>query len=520
MEGRALEARDLLPIREVTVLEDRALVRRAGRLQVQPGRNRWTVSGVAPVMLDKSVQGEVTRGTARLADVRVVRERAWVDDLKPEDVRLLDDEIKLAQRRVDTLTEEQGRREHELGALRALRAAVLHELQTDAAWGRPIGPEQHASFDTVSNKQRALYERVATAGLELTRAQQDLSRLAARRAAAERPTEKRVARLDLDVEASEAEAVELELSYVVANACWRPRHRAQLNEAESSVHLQTEAVVWQNTGEDWLAAALSLSTDRPSLGSQPPTLETDWLTTIRKGALVVETRSEEIEQAGLGAADRKRSADLPGIDDGGEAQHLRAAHPVDVPSDGRPHAIPIASFSSQAEVELVAAPELVPAAITKTTFVHAGTRPLLPGPVELVRGGGNVGRTTLHFIAPKEKLALGWGPDSAVRIHREVESLKDESSLLSAWTTRTHDVKLRLSNLGPYAKTIVVKERVPISEIDKVQVSTVPKETTGEREPDAHGIVTWRVELPPFGRQLLKLRVVTRRHSDVAGASG
>lgn len=506
-----------IPIREVTVLEDRALIRRSGKLTVEAGRNRLTIVGVAPVLLDKSVQGDVTNGTARITDVRAVRERALVDDLKPEDLRILDEEIRLAQRHVDALGEDHTLLEQEIGTHRSLRAAVLHELQTDAAWGREINAERQSGFDTVSDKQRALHQRQAVATLELKRAQQSLGRLVARRAAADRPSSRRLARLDLDIEASESGEVEVELSYVVANACWRPRHRAVLNETDALVSVQTEAIVWQNTGEDWTGASLSLSTERPTLGTEPPALDVDWLATVRKGALVVETRSEEIEQAGLGAAERKRSADLPGIDDGGEAQHIRAPHPVDIPSDGRPHAVPIAAFSTKAEVEIVAAPELVLAAITKTSFAHAGTRPLLAGPVELVKGGGNVGRTTIGFIAPKEKLALGWGPDNAIRVHREVEALKDESSMLSSWVTKTHDVRVRLSNLGPYAKTIVVKERVPVSEIDKVQIATVPKETTGEKEPDAHGIVTWRVELPPFGRQQIKLRVVTRRHSDVAG---
>lgn len=506
-----------LPIREVTVLEDRALIRRSAKLVVAAGRNRFTVAGVAPVLLDKSVQGDVMGGSARVTDVRVVRVRALVDDLKPEDLRLLDEEVRLAQRNVEAMAEDLAILEQEIVTFRALQAAVLHELQADAAWGRLINAERQSGFDSVSEKQRALHGRQAASTLELQRAQQSLGRLVARRAAAERPSSRRIAQLDLDIEATEAGEVEVELSYVVANACWRPRHRAVLSETEGLVSLHTEAIVWQNTGEDWGRVSLALSTERASLGTEPPALEADWLSTVRKGALVVETRSEEIEQAGLGAVERKRSADLPGIDDGGDAQHIRAPQPVEIPSDGRPHAVSVASFSSKAEVELVAAPELSLAAITKTSFAHAGTQPLLAGPVELVKGGGNVGRTSIGFIAPKEKMAIGWGPDNAIRVHREVEALKDESSILSSWVTQTHDVRVRLSNLGPYAKTIVVKERVPVSEIDKLQVTTVPKETTGEKEPDAHGIVSWRVELPPFGRHQLKLRVVTRRHSDVAG---
>src|SRR5262249_24865544 len=156
----------------------------------------------------------------------------------------------------------------------------------------------------------------------------------------------------------------------------------------------TEAVIWQNTGEDWRSVDVSLSTERPSLGAEPPRLEDDALSVTRKGALVVETREQQIEQAGLGAAapggaaasgERPRSEGGPGTEDGGAALSLGGAPPADVASDSRPCAVPLFTFQSKVDIQLEAAPELACAVLTKTTFENTSGRPLLAGPVELVR---------------------------------------------------------------------------------------------------------------------------------------
>ena len=107
------------------------------------------------------------------------------------------------------------------------------------------------------------------------------------------------------------------------------------------VRWTAQACVWQNTGEDWDKAQLHFSTQRPSLGVEPPALRTDRLAVRRKReVLQVQTRQQKVERAGLGRGDGSGGApaepEVPGIDDGGEVLTLPGQHPVTVPSDGRP----------------------------------------------------------------------------------------------------------------------------------------------------------------------------------------
>ncbi len=502
-----------LPVASVVVLEDRAQVTRAGRAAVSAGRSRLVVQGVAPVAVDKSVRASSTTEGATIVDVRIVRTPVFVSTDE------LDAEIRRLREVVEEHEGRMRRLHREAYDTDRLLVSFLDEVAEDAAWARAMTAEKRAAYEELVRRSRHLAEKAARHAADLEEEKLALARKIERRRATERPDGLVGARLEIDLEADVAGEADIDVSYVVPNACWRPRHRVTLSEAPPGVSVETEAVVWQNTGEDWAKVQLSLSTERASLGAAIPKLETDRLSTKKKGALVVQTREQQIEEAGLGGGGVaiRKTEEMPGIEDGGEALLLRAEVAADVPSDGRPHAVPIASFQSPADVELVVMAELAQAAITKTTFSSSSKRPLLAGPVDLVRRGGAAGRARVGFIAPGEKVAIGWGPEPTIRVFREVEPLKDETNLLGSWHTQTHDVRVRVVNLGSRPTVVTVKERVPVSEIDKVKIEVVAKETTDGAQPDESGILSWKLALGPYANKTVSLRVVTRRHADVVG---
>src|SRR5690606_39805233 len=89
MTTTTLEPR-ALPIDEVTVLEDRALVQRRGTLDLPPGSTTFRLEGVAPALVDKSLSAIVVEPTdVRVLAVRVERRRVTEDHEAPEELALL-----------------------------------------------------------------------------------------------------------------------------------------------------------------------------------------------------------------------------------------------------------------------------------------------------------------------------------------------------------------------------------------------------------------------------------------------
>ena len=499
----------------VTVLEDRAMVTRCGTIALEKGTTRLFVRGVAPVLADRTLTARSNAGV--IHDVRARRRERILAEAKPDEVRRLDEEIDAIVSNIDSLSakgEAGGAQARRLGESSEL---AVRELAEDAANGQLDGKAWRETFARTSARARELETEIVALRFEIEELGASLQRKRERRSALLDAGTEIEALIELDVGASEAGEHTITLSYLVPCACWRPRHTATLSGDDNRIHFECDATVWQSTGEPWNDAEIILSTERPSLGASPPLLASDVLHVTKKNpVLFVETREQKIEEAGLDAVESAEG--LPGIDDGGEVRTLGARERTSIRSDGRPHRVPLFSFETEAKAELMAMPELTACVILRTEQPNRAPHPILAGPVELVRRGGAAGRTSVLYVAAGEPFALGWGPDSALRVQRSIENLPTESTLMGAWTTITEDVEIRLSNLGGDAKRVTVKERVLVSELEKIQVSVLEKHTTGGQRPDENGFVTWTVALGPHGRTKLALRKVVKRHSDVAGS--
>jgi uncharacterized protein (TIGR02231 family) len=498
------------PVDEVTLLEDRARVVRRGTIELAAGLHSIAVEGVAPVLADKTLSARIPVG--RVHDVRVVREPRLLPADRDEDIRELEAQMEALREAQQAVMQRITRIDTALALLETAGARTVAEIAEDASWSRD-GADWDARIAEIEEREAALrFERIELGrkGIDHRR---ELLRLDRRRAVLIQPGTDRRAIVLVDLEVEEDVAIELEVEYVTPCACWRPYHRAEL--ANDRVRFESDGCVWQNTGEDWDGVRLRFSTERPSLGAEPPRLVTDMLFVQKKTeGLRVERRAAAIENAGLG---RGASSELPGIDDAGQALEIAAPSRASIPSDGRPHRVLLTSFESDAEVSLFCVPELTPAVLEKSVQTHRGKHPILAGPVDLVREGGIIGRTALLFVACGERFELGWGPDRALRVHREAEEIDRDTNLLKSWHSVTYRVRDRFSNLGGDLKKISVVERVPVSELEKVKIDVDPEHTSSGAAPDGDGMVRFTLDLAPFAQGTLELRYAVRRHADVSG---
>jgi uncharacterized protein (TIGR02231 family) len=516
-----------LPIASVTLLEDRAVIVRRGAVALESADERVRIERIAPVVADKTVSVRVVEGAGvRVIDARV-RRRAVVrlrgeggaelgEAAGPEEVAAMRGDLGRQREelevQVDRLRAEHDHIARQAASLDQVAQLTLADLAVDASWGVEIDAERARVVDDIAAEERALPPRLVEVEREIERASRAMARLDARIAVLDGPDAEERADLEVDLTGAAGAACELRAEYVVPGACWRPWHSARLD-GSASVEFATDACVWQNTGEDWRDVELAFSTERASLGALPPRLSSDVLRVTRKTELVVQIREQEIDTAGLGGetGGKRAASELPGIDDGGQPVTLRASGRSSVPSDGRPYRVRLATFTSEAETELISFPELAPAVLLRSTQHNRGAAPLLAGPVDLLRSSGLVGRTSILFIAPGEKFELGWGPEADLRVSREVEELDEKSRMLGTRNERDTIVRVRLSNLGATPRKVAITERVPVSELEKIRIDVDLDHTTGRRRPDEHGFLRWTVDLPAFGHDTVDLRWQLRK---------
>ncbi|MEU5636595.1 mucoidy inhibitor MuiA family protein [Streptomyces rishiriensis] len=497
-----------LPVTAVTCLEDRAHVERTAELALEAGVQRLRLGPVSALAVDRTLHAELTAPhAATVLDVRIVR------SMRPRGPRPCDDDSALRRRlkELETELEDLGRRRDRLltrlDVVGRLAADLLREIGEGAGFGESEGPRWHRELDRVDAERASHDERLRAVDARSAALNAELAEIRRVMELAEEEPAELIGHIELTVEATAAGPAGLRLSHLTPCALWRPVYRAVLD--GDSLTLETDATVWQRTGEDWSDVRLTLSTARSAAATGPPRLGEDRLTlqdrsSAERRTVDVELREEDVADLGptpvLG---------LPGVDDGGEVRVLSAPAPVSVPADGRAHRVPLSAFTTTAGIEYACAPELSPLVTQVVRFDNLSGHALLAGPVDLVRHSGFSGRGALEFTAPGAPAELAYGSRDDHRVTRRTEETRDTSAITQR-TLVTRTVRLHLSRFSTPGEhgdqTVVLRERIPVSEVSAVQ--TRVREDACSPAPDtvdADGIARWNLVLPPGGRRTVTL---------------
>lgn len=498
-----------VPIVSVIVFEDRAQITRQGAVP-REGTRSITIDGVSPLAVERTIETVAPAGST----VTQVRLRRWLDTETTDrvtddpDLRAASEDALVAttscRRRVDQL-------ESEVASLQTLRDLTIEELAVAANEAPLDGEHADQQLATIRAHEQRTRERLTEALAEARAARRTYDDLRVRVDAAHAVGSVWRAALDVDLEPADPDApgsdAMLTVRYVVPNAAWRPAHVATRTVDGAAVSVRSEAVVWQATEERWEDVHLVLSTARTSAATEPPAVEDDVLRLVESGR-DIEIEWREADDA-LGTT--PVFAELPSVDDGGEPRRLAAEGRVTIAADGLPNRVPVGSFSAPATSDLVCRPERAAAVHRRTRQVNEQAAPLLAGPVLLVEHGGVIGWTTTPYVGPHERFELGWGPEVALVVDRRVES-RDDAGITGASAT-DHRVRVQLHNNGTTAQVIEVVERVPVSEIDRVQIDVA--EVQPPVRPDADGLVHWNITVEPRGAATLTVAYSVRRHRSV-----
>lgn len=479
---------------KLTFFEDRAQVRRSQRFQVQQGRSTLVWSELSPVLDDASVQVRCLLPDVQVLATRIKRQVCSQEESVSErclrELRNCEAECRQVAGELEVVQV----RARELSALFPQWLGAL--LQS----GR-VEPEV---WDEDYGQLVAEWEQTLAHQLDLERRQSELhEELASRRLRAEAVREPRhEARLEILVESPRQGEAEFQLSYRTPCALWRPEHTARL--ADGQVELSMVGVLWQNTGETWQQAQAELSTARPSQPAAAPALRDDVLTLRpkteeEKKNVLVAVREQAIGDAGLGAGE------MPGVDDGGEVLCFALGEPADLPSDGRPVRVPIATTTLPCAVTRIAYPELSEGVYVRARLNHDGFGrgwPLLAGPARLTSGQVLVGRAGVDLVMPGEIFELGFGLDDRLRVRR-AQQVQRETVPVIGTQKLTFSVTVTVSNLSNETVTLLVRERIPVSELpDLIKVVWLQPR---ELQPDDDGFLEWPLEMAPNSHREVQL---------------
>ncbi len=515
-------------ITKVTVYSDRALVTREATV---------ALSAEPTVFRFKKLPGWVDEGSVRASTsvgkiVDVTVERRFLARSTDEGFRKVELQHKALLQKMQALDDELKILDAQQEHVESIKVFSLEKLSQDA-------PMRDIKVDTYGQVIDFVSDTLRKTAAARRKVQAERELLAPDVEASSRNLEelRRLTKLEettvlVTVQGSAAASAKLSLSYATPGATWEPVHEVRASASDpDSVELASFATVTQTTGEDWNHAELSFSTQSSSDSDRIPELEmlalgkvqdTSRSTTRRISSFSSAQKKYEEQNRHwnrMNQAPSQRVSELErfeqtyssnleyfervqtktveifqGLQKRGTTAHFTAKDPAIVRSDGRPIRLRIGSSRIKARRDIIAAPEESLNAAVTLQMTNKTNQPLLPGSVARYQDGAFLGMTDIDFVAKDEDFSVFFSVADHIKLTRELDR-KQSSLVRNARNRMQLSFVSTVKNLSDRKITIVLAERIPISENTDIRVSNV--RIAPNEKPDVKGIVRWTLNLAP-----------------------
>ncbi|EAY29226.1 mucoidy inhibitor MuiA family protein [Microscilla marina] len=320
------------------------------------------------------------------------------------------------------------------------------------------------------------------------------------------------------VEATQETSLALELSYVVYNASWRPVYDLRVSTQDKRMHITYNAIVEQNTGENWNDTLLKLSTAQPQISGQQPSLS-PWRINLfvpkpppapAPGAARGMSNMIEAPMAQMYTSELDTGALMDELEEemvmakptsavetGATSVFFSVSGKHTVKSDGTEHRVTIMIEDFSAHFRYSTVPKLSPYAYLKAKVRNETAYPFLAGSANVFLDNNFVSTTNMEAVAPTEEFWTFLGIDQGFKIeHKFLKKYeKQEGGIFSKKTQNiVYEYLIEIKNNKTTQEEIVVWDQLPISGNDEIKVHLLEptyKEDSDKVKKNEYEYIEW-----------------------------
>lgn len=294
---------------------------------------------------------------------------------------------------------------------------------------------------------------------------------------------------------------DVRISYQVSGPGWQPNYRATLDSAASEVVMVRQALIAQNSGEDWSNVTLRLSTGQPRalVAGQPPR---PWLLDLSEPQPEAQAQERYAPMAVMAAPAtlakaRTRAEPLFEV---AELQSMYTTEfevpvRVSLPSDGRKITVQL----GQQKIGVKQRVQVIPRQDTTAFLIASAARPQgvwLPGAIQLYRDGSYVGAT--HWNPQNsEQLELPFGRDDLVQVNvAHNKSVSGSAGIIGSRRDRQITDTYTVTSRHRQPVDFLLLEPSPVSNHKDLKVEkTFSPHADTESWEDKNGVAAWQTTL-------------------------
>ena len=312
---------------------------------------------------------------------------------------------------------------------------------------------------------------------------------------------------------------EIKLAYFTQNASWSPYYDLRADSTKDPVKIQSKAMVYQHTGEDWTDVMLTLSTGNPSLSGTIPEL-CPWYLDFN-----VPMRMSNFQSSGFNAPAAKRSMmDMkeevccdamcneyaaPEPEAVFQNENLTSIEyalqtPYSIETSGNGRSVEIGSYELPAKFVYKSVRKL-----EKDVFLVAEISEweginLLEGKANVFFEGKYVGEAYIDPRKASEEMVVSLGRDKNVIVTRVRGKDFVSKSAFGSNAKASREWVLTARNLKKQSVTLIMEDQVPVSVNKSIVVEAV--NISGATMDKETGKLEWILELEPAASKSMNVK--------------
>jgi|YNPBryunderm2012_1023409.scaffolds.fasta_scaffold00013_32 uncharacterized protein (TIGR02231 family) len=507
------ELRVKTKIDSVIVFPDRAQVFRKGQTTINHDVKVLVFEGLPATLIDRSLRIS-GKGSARLKFLGVEVLKKYLESEQLPEVKKIREEIKAVETEINKIKGWEAVLDSQEKFLNSFSNVYSNQTARDLASGRPDLSGLDKFLDYLSTRLQTIQKTRQENAQQLTENQARLESLKKKLNEIMPARAKEEKDVKVLVEVSQTGRFEVEFSYFVAPASWKPAYTMRLLPESAEVELTNVALVSQKTAENWDEVKLTLSTTQPEVLTMPMELEPWYLNDdtliplpleerikfkmARPQMLSQEETASEFEEATVEKTAESETAET--VENWG-AVSFDIKTPWTIPGDGVERRVPVALEKLATSFDYLTIPK-----IQETVFLRARVNntlgyPLRPGKVDLFTGQDFTGNGYLKYVPAGDEFKLVFGSDPQVKVKRElVKKEKGKAGAFKNSQKVSLAYRITLENLRNRPVEVELVDQIPVSQTRSILVKDI-KITPRPDKQDEKGIISWKVMLEP-GKKL------------------
>ena len=333
-------------------------------------------------------------------------------------------------------------------------------------------------------------------------------------------TEKSKNFVEVLIDVKDESDITVNLSYMVIGPNWYPVYDVRVFTETKKMDITYQAMIRQNTTEDWSKVKIKLSTARANMSGQQPALSPWYLSLYdysqrrnsddrlsKAGAMsqmhnampVSEKRS--IEEDKEEVVVEKIQVSETTVEQGATSSVFVVAGKNTINSDNQQHKVTIMMNEFDAVFRYSTVPKRMPNVFLKAKVTNTTDFPLLAGNTNVFLNNNFVSTSQMDMVSPGQEFWTFLGIDDGIEVkYKTIKQYQKDEGMLSKKNKYIYDYIIEITNNKKTEEEIVIWDQIPMSNSADIKVTLLEPNLESEKERvkiDDYSYLEWYYKVKP-----------------------